>query len=132
SRVIIENTIERLRSPDANPRTFREQMASLTLGSGSVAMLVSRSDLAPDGHAIKRFLSLAATEHSHLCLGRMEQMVTDHKKLLTAALEMSVNMRMAMLEDWGIEPNNLDEVVIHQVSRPHTEQSAEVACVNMD
>jgi 3-oxoacyl-[acyl-carrier-protein] synthase III len=49
SREVVEATIERLRKPDATSESFRDQFATLTLGSGAVAMILCRRDLATSG-----------------------------------------------------------------------------------
>jgi 3-oxoacyl-[acyl-carrier-protein] synthase-3 len=50
SRPITDATIERLLGPDIDEQQFRAEFASLTLGSGSAAMIMARRELAPDGH----------------------------------------------------------------------------------
>ncbi|MDX2300070.1 MAG: 3-oxoacyl-ACP synthase III, partial [Xanthomonadaceae bacterium] len=82
SNTITERTIERMLSPDVTPEQFRNEFASLTLGSGSAAMVMGRSELLPDGHPFKGSVTRAATEFSHLCRGNMDRMVTDTRTLL--------------------------------------------------
>src|SRR5699024_11038960 len=43
-----EKTMERLLAPDVTDEQFRQELATLTLGCGAVAMVLSRRDLAPD------------------------------------------------------------------------------------
>jgi 3-oxoacyl-[acyl-carrier-protein] synthase-3 len=85
SRFLIESTIARLKRPETDMATFREEFASLTTGSGAVAMILARSDLAPDGHRFRGTYSRAATEHNRLCLGQLDRGVTDTKGLLVPA-----------------------------------------------
>ena len=66
SNVITERTIERLSSPDASPEDFRNEFASLTLGSGAAAMVMGRAELLPDGHRFLGSVTRAATNFSHL------------------------------------------------------------------
>jgi 3-oxoacyl-[acyl-carrier-protein] synthase III len=47
SRFTMEATIERLARDDCDERMFREQFATLTLGSGAVAMVLSRAPARP-------------------------------------------------------------------------------------
>ena len=46
AREFIEPTIERLKSPDVDVDTFYKNVATLTLGSGAVAMLLCHKDKA--------------------------------------------------------------------------------------
>ena len=124
SRFLVESTIERLRRPETDMATFREEFASLTTGSGAVAMILARSDLAPGGHRFNGTFSLAATEHSHLCLGQLERGVTDTKGLLVAGVELSKRTWEGAREHLGFSPTEVDEYCIHQVSARHAEQLA--------
>ena len=77
SRHVISQTMKRMADEGCTEQQFRAEFAALTLGSGAVAMVLSRTDLAPDGHRYLRSVSQAATEWSHLCRGTTEQMFTD-------------------------------------------------------
>ena len=105
-------------------KTFREEFASLTTGSGAVAMLLARSDLAPDGHRICGTFSLAATEHNRLCLGQVDRGITDTKGLLVAGIELSQKTWSGAQEHLGFGDDDVDESCIHQVSQRHAEQLA--------
>ena len=132
SRHAIESTIDRLLEPNCDISVFRDQYATLTLGSGAVAMVLSRSDLAQNGgHRVTGSLSVAATHHNRLCLGQPHEMITDSKRLMNAGIEVSLAMTARMMEEWGKQPNNCDEVVMHQVSQPHTDKVIEATCVDI-
>lgn len=124
SRFLIESTIERLKRPDVDQETFREEFASLTTGSGAVAMILARSDLAPDGHRFRGTYSLAATEHNRLCLGQVDRGVTDTKGLLVAGVQLSKETWAGAQEHLGFNENDVDEYCLHQVSQRHAEQLA--------
>jgi 3-oxoacyl-[acyl-carrier-protein] synthase-3 len=124
SRATVERTIERLNAT-GDARALAEEFATLTLGSGGAAMVLSQSDRAPGAHAFRGAVSLAATEWNHLCRGRYDQMITDAQKLLAAGLDLAVRTFELARRDLGWSPEVLDEVVIHQVSRQHTERLAE-------
>ena len=123
SRHVVERTIERLNA-SGDARAFAESFATLTLGSGSAAVILSRKGLVSGGHRYVGSVSLAATEHRNLCRGKEDWMVTDGQKLLAAGLELA-RRTFARAEgalDWTSDA--LSEVVIHQVSRAHTEKLA--------
>jgi 3-oxoacyl-[acyl-carrier-protein] synthase-3 len=126
SRFVIEKTIERLlaNADTIDEKSFRQSYATFTLGSGAAAMLLARSDLAPGGHRFRGGISLAATEHSRLCYGQVDEMITSTKRLLLAGLELAKRGWHLAQERMGWSNEVLDEVVIHQVSKVHTEQLA--------
>jgi 3-oxoacyl-[acyl-carrier-protein] synthase-3 len=101
SRTINETTIERLAQSNVTLKQFKAEFASLTLGSGSAAMVMSRGDLEPDGHPYRGGVSRAATQFNMLCRGWNHQMWTDTRTLLTEGMKL--------------------HVVVHQVSKVHTE-----------
>jgi 3-oxoacyl-[acyl-carrier-protein] synthase III len=125
SRFLTESTIERLKRPETDAATFREEFASLTTGSGAVAMILGRSDLAPDGHRFCGTFTRAATEHNRLCLGQVDRGVTDTKGLLVAGVELSKQTWAGAQEHLGFDASEVDEFVLHQVSQRHAEQLAQ-------
>ncbi len=74
SREINEITIKRLLDPSVTKKQFKSEFASLTLGSGAAAMILSRADLEPDGHLYRGGVSRAATQFNNLCRGWNHQM----------------------------------------------------------
>jgi 3-oxoacyl-[acyl-carrier-protein] synthase-3 len=124
SRFLIESTIARLKRPETDMKAFREEFASLTTGSGAVAMLLAHSDLAPHGHRFRGTFSLAATEHNRLCLGQVDRGVTDTKALLEAGIGLSQRTWSQAQEHLGFGEDDVDEYCIHQVSQRHAEQLA--------
>ena len=125
SRFVVDKTIERLNAT-GDARAFADHFATLTLGSGAAAMLLSHKDLAgPEAHRYVGSVSLAATEHSHLCRGQVDGMITDGQKLLQAGLELARRTFELASKELGWSPEVLDEIAIHQVSRQHTDKLAE-------
>ncbi len=122
SNAITERTIERMLSPDIGEAEFRGEFASLTLGSGAAAMVLGRSELLPDGHRFLGSVTRAATEFSHLCRGNIDRMVTDTRTLLVEGLRLAAKTFQAARAALGWVIEELDEFVIHQVSRVHTEE----------
>ncbi len=126
SRPITEATIERLLQPEVGVKQFREEFASLTLGSGSVAMVLSSRELAPLGHSYLGSVTRAATEFNKLCYGQMDRMVTDTRILLTEGLKLATTTFNAAREALGWVVGELDQFIIHQVSKVHTESMMEL------
>jgi len=124
SRFLTQQTVARLKRPETDARTFRDEFASLTTGSGSVAMLLARADLVPDGHRFCGSVSRAATEHNRLCTGQLERGLTDTKGLLLAGIGLSETTWSLAQEELGFSAADVDEYCLHQVSMRHAEQLA--------
>jgi len=132
SRFLTESTIARLQRPSTDIKSFREEFASLTTGSGAVAMLLANSDLVPDGHRFKGTVSLAATEHNRLCLGQLDRGWTDTKGLLLAGIELSKRTWVQAQEELGFSDADVDLYCLHQVSIVHTQQLAASLGVSLE
>jgi acyl-CoA:acyl-CoA alkyltransferase len=118
SREVVEATIDRLRQPGARPDTFRDQFATLTLGSGAVAMVVCHRNLSTTGHVVNGSVTRAATRHSRLCLGQRDQMTADASKVLifgVALAKQTWDLASSTLANWS--DAQIDAYVPHQVSR---------------
>ncbi len=118
---ITEATIERMLETEMSEQQFRAEFASLTLGSGAAAMIMARRDLVPEGHAYLGSVTRAATEHNQLCRGHMHQMMTDTRTLLTEGLKLATKTFHAACAALGWVVSELDQFVIHQVSKVHTD-----------
>ncbi len=112
-------TIRRLQSETATAVDVFDEFASLTLGSGAAAMLIGDVEQHPDAHRIVGGVVRAATQHNKLCVGDLEQMTTDTRRLLDAGLELGEacwNDAKADF-DWC---KGMDRYIIHQISSVHT------------
>ncbi len=119
SRFVVEATIARLLA-DATPAAFRAQFATLTLGSGAAAMVLSRADLVDGGHRFLGGLSRAGTEHALLCTGQREEMNTDTHRLLIAGLEIAAATWKEAVDAFDWDPGGFDLYAVHQISKVHT------------
>lgn len=126
ARFVQEATVARLAQDSTTEAEFREQFATLTLGSGAAAMILARRELHPEGHRFVGSVSQAATQHSGLCKGQVDKMSTDAKTLLFAGLELAGHTWKQAEEHLGWQPGVLDEYVLHQVSGTHTASLAKV------
>ncbi|RRR76674.1 MAG: 3-oxoacyl-ACP synthase III [Candidatus Viridilinea halotolerans] len=117
---IVMETITRLQRPETTGQEFRDSFATLTLGSGAAAMLLTHVSMAKQGHRLNGVVSLAATEHNNLCYGSPSYMKTDATALLHAGVKLAT-------ATWGLAqerlPNWSDEQIAlyapHQVSARH-------------
>jgi 3-oxoacyl-[acyl-carrier-protein] synthase III len=116
-----EKTIERMTRPDATEEEFRNEMATLTLGCGAAAMVLARAELAPGAPRYRGGVTRAATQWNTLCRGNLDRMVTDTKMLLTEGLKLAQKTFIAAKQALGWAVDEMDEFVIHQVSKVHTQ-----------
>jgi len=120
SNLITENTIARLLRPEVTEQDFRQEFASLTLGSGAAAMVLGRSELLPEGHRFVGGVSRSATQFSHLCQGNIDRMVTDTRTLLVEGLKLAAKTFQAARAAMGWAVGEIDEFAVHQISKVHT------------
>jgi 3-oxoacyl-[acyl-carrier-protein] synthase-3 len=113
------NTIERLLANPVKRKDFMSEFATLTLGSGSAAVVLGRADEHPEGHRILGGVTRAATEFHELCVGSVQGMFTDAKALLKGGLELVVSAWREASSEWSW--SKMDRYITHQVSRVHTD-----------
>jgi 3-oxoacyl-[acyl-carrier-protein] synthase-3 len=119
SRYTQELTIERLRRPEATDLDVFAEFASLTLGSGAAAMVLTRTDLHPEAHRVLGGTARAATQHELLCVGSLDRMTTDTAGLLVAGLDLAAEAWAAAQAEAHLSPS-ADWYILHQVSKVHT------------
>lgn len=119
SRTVQERTLDQLNRPGTVSKDVLAQFATLTLGSGAVAMVLGRADRHPEGHRLVGSVSRAGSEHHELCVGDNEMMRTDLKGLLDAGLALSEDLwtEAAADFDWA---GGMSRYIVHQVSKVHT------------
>lgn len=119
SRYTQERTLERLNRAETTQADVFAEFASLTLGSGAAAMVMTSLDLHPEAHRVMGGVSRAATRHHTLCVGDLERMTTDTQGLLMAGLEVSEETWALAAQDFQWV-GNVDWYVMHQISKVHT------------
>jgi acyl-CoA:acyl-CoA alkyltransferase len=128
SRYTQEVTLERLAAEDTTAADLRSQFATLTLGSGSAAMVLGRADRHPEGHRVVGGVSRAGTEHHDLCVGDLTRMRTDTKRLFDAGLALALATWADAKEEFGWD--GIDWFVAHQTSVVHILAMAKALGVN--
>lgn len=119
SREPVTSTIERLARPTATMEDFRDNFATLTLGSGAVAAVVRRRSKARTEHVVKGAVLRSSPEHSELCVGNHDRMKADPQGLLTHGVGLAVETFPYAAAELGWKPGDVDEFVCHQVSLAH-------------
>ncbi len=119
------NTIDRLLRADVDRDGFMSEFASLTLGSGSAAAVLGRTDEHPGGHRILGGVTRAATQFHQLCVGSVDGMFTDAKALLKGGLDLVVSAWKEAATEWNW--SRMDRYITHQVSSIHTDAIVKAA-----
>ena len=117
SREPVEATVRRLHEPGADMLAFRDNLATLTLGSAGVAMLLSSRRRSRTGHRFLGGLARAATEFNRLCVGTSTKMTTDPAKLLREGVGLAKRTWQSVHQHVDLRPEAVQEYALHQVGQ---------------
>jgi acyl-CoA:acyl-CoA alkyltransferase len=127
ARQIVDTTIHRLlATPDME--TFKKTVATLTGGSGSVAVLLSHGSLSKTGHRLKGGVAKNAVQHHGLCTwgpdtgipSSMDQvMETDSVGVLQNGMTLGIETYGDFRKALNLAPKQPDKVICHQVGATH-------------
>lgn len=117
ARQMQEASIERLRSGGATKQDVKDAFATMTLGSGAVGLVLGRADAHPDGHRIVGGITRAGTEHHELCIGGMDGMRTNSRRLFVEGLTLATEAWNEAKKEWDWA--DMDWYVAHQTSTAH-------------
>lgn len=121
-REVIEATVERLGHSDISRIDLMENLATLTLGEGAVAMILSHKDVSRTGHKVNGTVSMAETKHNKLCVMKPGFMKAHPGKLMAAGASLFAKtwkLAAETLENWC--DDNIDLYAPHQVSSHNTD-----------
>lgn len=113
-----------LADPRAGKAELRAAFASLTIGSGGAAVVLSRADGRP-GRRLVGGAVRAATEHHELCRGDRAPgaegplMQTDSEALLAAGNALALETWEELLREVGWRADEVDRFATHQVGAAH-------------
>ncbi len=128
SRPLLQGTIDALNADtQLNRKTIKPAFASLTIGSGSCAWLLTRRDLAPDATSIGGAIAEARTEHHDLCRSDHDSagaamqplMDTDSEKLMIEGIATGASAFEKLIAQSGWDRDQIDRTVCHQVGSRH-------------
>lgn len=135
SRDLLETTIAHLnRDTSITRQQMKLALASLTIGSGSCAMVLCHRDITRTGNAVRAVAARAHTEHHQLCqsgrdeaaVGGMQPLMqTDSDTLLREGLVAGIATFKAFLEETGWSPSEMDRTFCHQVTATHRQMMLE-------
>ncbi|MFT4977501.1 MAG: 3-oxoacyl-[acyl-carrier-protein] synthase III [Myxococcota bacterium] len=117
SREPVEATVRRLMVPGADMAAFRDNLATLTLGSAGVAMVLTSDRRTQTSRRFLGGLSLAATEFNRLCVGTATKMTTDPARLLAEGVKLAGRTWAAVHQHVDLRPEVVQSYALHQVGR---------------
>lgn len=132
SRQLVQTTIDHLRkTPNLTRQDLKDAFASLTIGSGAVAVVMSHDSVAAAKHHLLGGVVRTATEHNHLCRGSEDTgftggpamtMRTDSETLLVGGCELAADTWTAYKEAIGWSNEDVDRTYCHQVGETHRDR----------
>ncbi|MHB9139057.1 MAG: 3-oxoacyl-ACP synthase III [Victivallaceae bacterium] len=129
SRPLLETTIRTILGDKAITRqSIKPFFASLTIGSGAVAVILSRRDLSSRDHRLLGAASLSVTEYNDLCRGNADKgmgdnqdtlMSTDSEKLMHCGVAAASETWNLFLDETGFKRDDFACFCTHQVGTAH-------------
>jgi 3-oxoacyl-[acyl-carrier-protein] synthase-3 len=131
SKPIVDATIDRLlRDPDVTRDKLKLAFATLTLGSGAVAAVLTHSSLSQHTHRLLGGVTRAASQHNSLCrieadvsfldLAELPSMRTDYDGVLKNGLRLAPDTWEDTKQELGWNNSDISRFFTHQVSAVHS------------
>jgi 3-oxoacyl-[acyl-carrier-protein] synthase III len=129
SRALVENTIRQLNADTSLTRSnIKLSIASLTIGSGSAAVVLCHRELSRSGNRLLGGAARANTDHCQLChSGRDESadermqplMWTDSETLMHEGITVGKQAFADFLAEMGWQAGDINKTFCHQVGKIH-------------
>lgn len=129
SRQLVETTIETLNRDESLTRSqIKYAVASLTIGSGSCAVVLADCELSQTGNRLLAATAQANTDHHHLCHsghdeavagGMQPLMETDSETLMREGIATGADTFRDFLAVTGWTVDDIDKTFCHQVGAAH-------------
>lgn len=126
------HTLEALNGPSSDSDDFRNNFASLTLGSGAVAMVLRRAEKSRTSHKMLGAVWRADTAHNDLCVASHLEMRADAHGLLVHGVQCAVDTWPQAVDAFGWPKDGPEEVIFHQVGLTHFVKTFERIGVPLD
>ncbi len=131
SKRLVDTTIDKLlKDRDITRSKLKLAFATLTLGSGAVAAVLTHSSLSRCGHRLLGGVTRAASEHNSLCrieadasyldLEELPDMRTDYEGILKNGLRLAPVTWEAIKKELDWNASDVDRFFTHQVSASHS------------
>jgi 3-oxoacyl-[acyl-carrier-protein] synthase III len=127
AREIVTATIDRLLEA-ADMETFKKCIATLTGGSGAVAVILARKDLSMSGHRLLGGAARSAAEHYKLCTWGPDTgipatmplvMETDSVGVLKNGVTLGIETFKVFRQNLGWDESLPEKIICHQVGATH-------------
>jgi acyl-CoA:acyl-CoA alkyltransferase len=127
ARQIVDTTIERLLT-SGDMELFKETIATLTGGSGAVAVVLGHESLLPGGHKLLGGVVRSATQHHGLCTWGPDTgipasaplvMRTDSVGVLRHGVALGIETFRDFRAELGWTTDKPDKIICHQVGSAH-------------
>ncbi|MCH7596067.1 MAG: 3-oxoacyl-ACP synthase III [Planctomycetes bacterium] len=130
SRQLVRTTIDQLlrKARTLTRQEFKTAFASLTIGSGAVALVLAHDSVAQADHRLLGGAVLTATHHNGLCRGSADtgfadgaemSMNTDAETLLSGGCKLAADTWKVTTEALGWNGAEVDRTFSHQVGAAH-------------
>ena len=110
------HTIQRLLDNPKDKRGLRENLATFTLGSGSVAMILRHKSKSTTGKRLLGGYTYSQTQNHDLCVAQPKWMRTDSSTLLSEGLRTIAVAWEGFKKELGWTSDMVDKLFTHQVS----------------
>jgi len=132
SKKLIDTTIEKLlKDPDMTRHKLKPGFATLTLGSGAVAAVLTHCSLSQHGHKVLGGAVRAASQHNGLCRVDADtsyfldsemfpDMHTDYGKILKHGLVLVTDTWNSLKKELRWDGTEVDKIFTHQISAVHS------------
>ncbi|UCD79376.1 MAG: 3-oxoacyl-ACP synthase III [Desulfobacterales bacterium] len=127
ARQIIDITIDRLLETK-DMEVFKKTIATLTGGSGAVAVVLTNQSLSDSGHRILGGTARSAPEHHQLCVwgpdtgipaSGLHKMETDSVRVLQSGVVLGIDTFQSFRRELSWPNNKPDKIICHQVGATH-------------
>lgn len=135
SRNLVRTTIDQLlKATNLTRPEFKAAFASLTIGSGAVALVMMHDSVAVTDHRLLGGVAMTATEHNGLCRGSEDtgfgseasmSMQTNAETLLTTGCALAVDTWAEFQKTLGWSNEDVDRSYCHQVGETHRDRMYE-------
>ena len=132
SRNLVRTTVDQLlKATKLTKQEFKAAFASLTIGSGAVALVMSHESVAGTNHELVGGVSWTATEHNHLCRGSADtgfgsgtamSMQTHAETLLVNGCALAGKAWEAFRSAVGWTNGDVHRTYCHQVGGAHRDK----------
>lgn len=122
---LVESTLAHLlQDTSLTRKSIKPIFASLTIGSGGVAVVMEHKDSNDTGHYLRGGMVRANTDYSDLCKGgavggQGVLMATDSETLLKQGVETASWCWQDFLREFNGHPDDFQQFFCHQVGRAH-------------